>query len=109
MILLEFKEDVLNRMFDEVDDAKKHLKKTKLALCDIEDLLCELYESPENEEESHEDEYEDGQEYGDVEVSNNDIEVNYRRRRGMRGGMRGGMRHSRYAMRRRSAMGRYSY
>lgn len=89
MVLVEFREAALNRAFDELEEAKSSMKKVKLSLCSLEDALCELYES-------HDEELSDKEEYSEVmpgdtydaEVTGNDIEVNYRRRRGMRGGMR---------------------
>jgi hypothetical protein len=94
MVLIEFREAALNRAFDELDEAKSSMKKAKLSLCNVEDALCELYES--HDEMMEEEEYSDtesGDSY-DAEVTGNDIDINYRRRRGMRGGMRyrGGMR-----------------
>ena len=77
MILVEFREDLLNKALDELEKAKSGLKESNE---EIED-------------------YVGGDEF-DTELNNNDIEVNYRRRRGIRGsmrmrnssGMRGGMR-----------------
>lgn len=105
MIIVEFREDMFNKALGQIDEAKEHLKKSKAALCDVEDLLCELYES--GEDDGREEEFGD-QEFGDIDVSGNEIEVNYRRRRGMRGGMRSGMSYRRSGMRR-GSMGRYSY
>lgn len=107
MILIEFRESMLNKAMDIVDRTKMNLKETKQDICDLEDLLQDLYE------EEH-DEYDEkapvnngsGDTY-DAVVEGNDIEVNYRGSRGMRGGMRyrTGMRSNM----RRNRMGRYSY
>lgn len=106
MVILEFREAALNRAFEELDEAKNGMKKAKLALCNVEDALCEIYEYGDDEEHSEEEYSNDGDTY-EAEVTGNDIEVNYRRRRGMRGGMRRGMRGS---MRmRRNVSNRYVY
>lgn len=105
MIIYEFRESVLNEAMDKLDEAKAGLKSSKKALCYIEDLLSELYEEGEHEE-PIESENESGDEYEAI-VKDNDIDINYRNRYGMRNamrmrrGMRGGMR-----MRR---SGRYNY
>lgn len=98
MILVEFREDLLNKALDELEKAKSGIKESKMALCNVEDSIYELYEAHKESNEEIED-YVGGDEF-DTELNNNDIEVNYRRRRGMRGsmrmrnssGMRGGMR-----------------
>lgn len=111
MVLVEFREAALNRAFDELSEAKDSLKKTKMALCKVEDALCEVYESTDaGEYDSEEEYYGDGDEY-ETEVTGNDIDINYRRRRGMRGSMRGGMRRGmRSGMRmRRNVSNRYVY
>lgn len=93
MILIEFREAALNRAFDELEEAKANMKNAKMALCNVEDALCDLQESHDKESEG---EYTEADPYFDTTVSGNDIEVNYRGRRGMRmrsqGGMRRGMR-----------------
>ena len=109
MIIYEFKESVLNEAMDKLEEAKSGIKMSKKALCYIEDLLYELYEEGEHEE-PIESENESGDEYEAI-VKDNDIDINYRNRygmrnamrmrSGMRSGMRGGMR-----MRR---SGRYNY
>lgn len=103
MVLIEFKEAALNNAFEELDVAKKGLKKVKLALCNVEDSLCEMYESSK--------EYEDSEEQYDEQdsqdLSDGSIEIDYRRRRGMRNTMEPDMRH---AMRMRMrGYGRYRY
>ena len=52
-----------------------------MALCNVEDALCDLQESHDKESEG---EYTEADPYFDTTVSGNDIEVNYRGRRGMR-------------------------
>lgn len=99
MVLIEFKEAALNNAFEELDEAKKSLKKTKIALCNVEDSLCELYEADGSENEDMND-YEEEE---SKDFSDGSFEVNYRGRKGMRGGMRRNMR-----MRMRG-YGRYSY
>lgn len=107
MILVELKESIYNKAFELIDEAKHSNKKTKLALCELEDCLENCFEM---EDESYEDNYGDSTVEGDIDVEIG--ELNYRR------GMRGAMRHDseyphmrrgiRRAMRR-SRMGRYSY
>ena len=110
MILIEFRESMLNKAIDKVEGVKDSLKMSKVALCELEDLLESLYE------EEH-DEYDDKEEMSndsegdiyDAVVEGNDIDINYRGRSGMRGGLR-----YRRNMRvrnnmRRNKMGRYSY
>ena len=105
MILVEIKEDVFNNALVKTDEAMWHLKKSKAALRCVEDLLYELYESGESEDEG---EYRKIQEFGDVAVSGNDIEVNYHDRGGMRSGNKETMSYRKSGMRR-GSMGRYSY
>lgn len=81
-------------------------------MCNIEDLLCDLYEEEHKEgEEQVEEVYEDvpsNDEY-EATVEGNDIDINYRRNRNMRmRNMR--MRNMRMRnMRMRKASNRYSY
>lgn len=95
MVLIEFREATINKAFDEVEVAKDSMKQAKHALCNIEDLLYELYDS---REDMADEEYPESEATFDTQVTGNDIEVNYRGRRGMRdsmryrGGMRKGMR-----------------
>jgi len=108
MILVELKESIYNRAFELIDEAKHSNKKTKLALCELEDCLENCFEM---DNEGYEDVYDgDSTVNGDIDVEIG--ELNYRR------GMRSGMRHDtdwpqmRRNMRRsmrRSRMGRYSY
>lgn len=102
MVLIEFKEAALNNAFEELGAAKKSLKKTNLALCNVEDSLHELYESYEES-----DDYESDDELME-DTPNGVIDVNFRRRRGMRGGMRHSMHDNMYNMRMRG-YGRYAY
>lgn len=98
--MIEFRESMLNKAVDIVDHTKQNL-------CELEDLLYDLYEEEHDEyDEKPQMNDEPGDTYEAV-VEGNDIEVNYRGRRGMRGGLR-----YRKAMRsgmRRNRMGRYSY
>lgn len=102
MIFIEMKEAILNRAFEEVDNAKTGLKNIKLSLCNLEELLCDMYESQDSFDEEQE-EYKDPQ-YGEVEVSDNDITLNYRGRRNMKNAMR-----RRNMRMRHNMMNRYSY
>lgn len=108
MVIYEFRESVLNEALDKLDEAKEGLKVSKKAMCVIEDLLCEMYEQAPDEEEPMESEEPSGDKY-DAVVEGNDIDVNYRRRSGMRSGMRmRSMRDNMQGMRMRRS-GRYSY
>lgn len=117
MIIYEFRESMLDKAMDQLDEAKYGIKMSKKALCAIEDLLCDLYEEEHDEYEEPVNNEKTGDEYEAI-VEGNDIEVNYRGRSGMRGemrmrenmpsmrsGMRSGMRSN---MRMRKA-GRYNY
>lgn len=113
MIVYEFRESVLNNAMDELDMAKEGIKMSKKALCNIEDLLCDLYEEEHKDgEERVEEVYDEvpsNDEY-ETTVEGNDIDINYRRRRNMR--MRNMRMHggaSMRNMRTRKALNRYSY
>lgn len=103
MIFIEMKEAVFNKAFEEVDNAKKSIKNAKLSLCNLEEVLCDIYESQSFSEEEQE-EYDEPQ-YGEVEVSDNDITLNYRGSRNMKNMMR----RRNMRMRHNSIMNRYSY
>lgn len=105
MILIEFRESMLDKAMDKIGEVKENLKLSKSALCEIEDLLCDLYEE-EHDEYSEQNEMSNGDNYEAV-VEGNDIEVNYRGRGNMRGGMR--YRRGMRSNMRRNRMGRYSY
>ena len=76
MILVEFKESILNNAFDDIDEAKKGLKVASHALCDMEDLLGSILEDHEDDKEY---------EWDDEEHLDGESEVNYRNMRNMRG------------------------
>lgn len=99
MVLIEFKEAALNNAFEELDVAKDSLKKTKLALCNVEDSLYELHDAY-KESDYEDDEWE--------ETPDSVIDVNFRRRRGMRRGMRHSMYRDTHDMKMRG-YGRYAY
>ncbi len=99
MVLVEFREAAINKAWDALEEAKDYGKRVKIALCSLEDALCEVYEASEEEE------YDDTAKY-DTEVSGNDIDINYRRRSGMRNHM---MRSGYRGMRMRDHSNRYSY
>lgn len=108
MVIYEFRESVLNEALDKLDEANEGLKMSKKAMCVIEDLLCDMYDQAPDEEEPMESEEPSGDKY-DAVVEGNDIDVNYRRRSGMRSGMRmRNMRGNMHGMRMRRS-GRYSY
>lgn len=108
MILVELKESVYNKAFELIDEAKHNNKKTKLALCELEDCLENCFEM---ENESYDEQYNgDSIVEGDIDVEIG--ELNYKR--GMRGGMRHddwdmGMRRGMRRSMRRNRMSRYSY
>lgn len=77
MVLIEMRESVMNNMIDEIEEAKKSLHKTKSALCNIEDLVDEMYRAQE--------EYpEDVDMPEDEDRYTGEIEVSYQNRRNMR-------------------------
>lgn len=102
------RESTYDKAFELIDKAKKGTKKTKLALCELEECLEHCYETDTNDYYEGESDYEDG-EMTDHDIDVNIDEFNYRR------GMRRGMRHHDdyyYDMRRpmrRKRYGRYSY
>lgn len=105
-----------DKMFELINKAKKGTKKTKYALCELEECLEHCQEMDTNDDYEGESDYEDGEMTdGDIDITID--ELNYRRgmRKGMRRSMRDGMYHdaSYYEMRRpsmrRSRSGRYSY
>ena len=53
MIIYEFRESMLDKAMDQLDEAKYGIKMSKKALCAIEDLLCDLYEEEHDEYEDH--------------------------------------------------------
>lgn len=122
MVLVEMRDSAYNKAFELLDEAKRGSKKTKLALCDLYEVLCDMYETEKGDEGDYiEDDYAGGGDYENEEnyanVENLEVgEVNYK------GGMRRGMRSStdaamrmrnnmrRGAMRmRRSRANRYMY
>jgi hydroxymethylpyrimidine pyrophosphatase-like HAD family hydrolase len=108
MILIEFRESMLNKAIDKVEEVKDNLKMSKMALCEVEDLLQDLYEEEHDEYDENEVNVEPSGDSYDAVVEGNDIEVNYRRRGNMRGGMR--YRNNMHMRNmRRNKMGRYSY
>ena len=111
MVILEMRGSSYDNMFDLIHKAKKGTKKTKLALCELEECLEHCYETDTN------DYYEGESDYEGSEITDSDIDVNideFNYRRGMRKGMRDNMWHDdryydmRRPMRRRRS-GRYSY
>lgn len=75
MILVEFKESILNNAFDQIDEAKKGLKVASHALCDMEELLGSILEESEDNKE----------EWDDEDRLDKESEVSYRNMRNMRG------------------------
>lgn len=69
MILVEFKESVLNEAFEEIDEAKKNLESVNYVLCSLEDILGQI------KGESKSDEY--GEDDFDEEDFNNKSELGY--------------------------------
>jgi hypothetical protein len=103
MVFVELRESAYNKAFDLIEDAKIGQKKTKLALCELEECLANCFEQ-----------MEDGPDNINSTIDNVEIgELNYRR------GMRGAMRHSMHdddmysnpemRMRMRRRLSRYSY
>lgn len=105
--MIEMRGSTYDKAFELIDKAKKGTKKTKYALCELEECLEHCMETDTNY-------YEDESDYEDGEMTSNDIDVNIDElsyRRGMRR-MRDGMHHDvRYYERRpmRRSRGRYSY
>ena len=95
MVMIEFKEAALDRAFELLEESKKSTKHTKLALCELEDVLCDALKEDED--------------YYDPYDEESESMIGLRRSRsGMRDdmheyGYRRGMRM------RRNRMGRYAY
>ena len=87
---MEFKEAAINKAFDSFEEAKQHFKKGKLAMCELENALYDIYEAHKESSEEREEEYESPEENYDINMG--DVEVNYRGRRNMKRGMRYGYR-----------------
>lgn len=114
MVILEMRDAAYDTAFDLVDDAKHSAKKTKLALCKLEDALYDCYEASKKEDYEFEDEgseylhdmmarksgYRHG-EHDDYEDEDEDYEKHHGMRGGRRRSSRGGMRM------RRNRMGRF--
>jgi len=103
MVLVEFREAAINKAWDALDEAKEYGKRVKLAMCSLEDALCEVYEAEEYDTEDS-----DSGEF-DTEFVGNDIDVNYKnssatRRRSMHDFM-----NNRNMRMRRKRPSRYSY
>lgn len=58
MVMIEFKEAAMDRIFDLLEESHKSNKHTKLTLCELEDALCDVlkesedYDSEDDETES---------------------------------------------------------
>ncbi len=79
MVVYEFKESVYNKAFDLVDDIKENGKKIKCAICALEDVLYDCYESSKGEDEYEDEDYMD-QEYDEpiYEDGDEELEINYK-------------------------------
>lgn len=75
MTLVEFRETTFSKTMDAVKESKHHAKKLKLALCDLEDALCEYYEAEHNGEET---DYEYDQDYREDSDENWDVDKDYK-------------------------------
>lgn len=106
MVVIEMRDAAYDTAFELLDEAKHSAKKTKLALCELEDAMYDCYEaSKENESEwdnedsdmeyrnkystrnYRHDEY-DPEEYEDDEDTRKHASMRRMSRRGIRGGMR---------------------
>lgn len=107
MIVVEYREAAYDKAFELLDEVKHYGKKTKLAVCQLEDALYDCYEDDKNGYEDREEEYdpEEMEEYESQDVnyrstSNMGSRSDYRMRHGendrtytiTRHGNRGGMR-----------------
>jgi len=101
MVMVEFREAAYDKALELIDKSKKHTKKTKMALCELEDVIDELASE---ESESEED-------VDDLETRDHDEDFDELNHRKMRLENRSGMRtYGERRMRmRRNRLGRYAY
>ena len=61
MVVIEMRDAAFDTAFELLEDAKHSTKKTKLALCELEDAMYDCYEASKDEEdyEEHEDREDD--------------------------------------------------
>lgn len=97
MVMIELRDSAHDYAFELMDKAKEGAKKTKLALCELEDAMYECYETSKEEQEDYEPEepefglrsrrgYRHDEEMRDDEDKYYDMR--YRRMGGRRSGMR---------------------
>lgn len=68
MVMIELRDSAFDTAFDLLEEAKHSAKKTKLTLCELEDAMCDCYETSKEEHEDYEDE----------------VDIDFRNRRGYR-------------------------
>lgn len=101
--MIEFREAAYDKIMELLDESFTHNKKTKLALCELESAICDVFEKEHEEEEEH---YEDHEDYSEEPEES---EMSYRRRSrvGMRSASRAFGRRRMHM--RRDRLGRYAY
>ena len=81
MMIIEFREALLDKALNQLDEAKEYGKKCKMAMCELEDTLYECYESS---KESEDENYEDREDFEipseDMGDEEGEFEINYRGR-----------------------------
>ena len=82
MIVYEFEESMLDSIIDELNNAQEHMKLSKKSLCDIEDMLFNLYEGGHSKEDDSRD-----YEYKTKEHDRIENRMKYRRSMRMRDNM----------------------
>jgi len=114
MMIIEMRLAAKDKAFEILDEIKDLGRKKKMAICELEEMLYDCFESSEEDDEDIESEYESGE--------GEDQDMDFRGRRFYRYGRRYGMRHDdmddemsrsyrrggmRMRMRRRDRMGRF--
>lgn len=101
MVMIELRDSAYDYAFELVDKAKDSAKKTKLALCELEDAMYECYEATKEEHEDYDDEEPEFglRDHSDRHMDHDDEDKYYDMRYRRMGRRRSGMRRNR--------MGRY--
>lgn len=75
MMIIEMREAAFDKALDKLEETKHHAKKTKLALCELEDAMYDCYEMIKEKEED----YEENEDLYSPEEDDEDYEIDFRR------------------------------
>ena len=84
MMVIELREALLDKALDQLEEAKKHGKKCKLAMCELEDTLYECYESDKDYDEDYDSSSMGENEEGEFEINYRDRDSRSGKRKAMR-------------------------